>query len=81
MHDESGEFNQVYMRNWVLEVCLDGEWERCQFSQPDEAKNAFADLVMDYGSRLLRASLYSPEGNLLNLHLLQTPAQSVNVRV
>jgi hypothetical protein len=63
------------MQKWVLEVCLDGEWESCLFAQREEAKSAFVDLIADYGARLYRASLVSPEGKMVNLHLMPPPVK------
>jgi len=44
-------------QRFVLRVQLNGEWEECSYSSPDEALAAFAGLAKDYKKAVQRAVL------------------------
>lgn len=55
------------MREWVLRVELDGEWEECKFPTRNEALSTFAALTEDYERNLQRAILFAPASGLESL--------------
>jgi hypothetical protein len=59
------------MDDWNLEVELDGEWERCVFPSPEEADRTLQGLLSDYGTRLSRAKVISPEGRLVKMRTVK----------
>jgi hypothetical protein len=61
---------------WILEVELDGEWECCHFSSIQDAESALQVLLTDYGLRLSRAKLVSPEGKLMKVRAVKQPDQA-----
>jgi hypothetical protein len=52
---------KVAVKNWVLKIELDGEWEQCRFTTRSEALAAFAALAADYDVNLRRAVLLPAE--------------------
>lgn len=64
------------MNNWDLEIELDGEWERCFFSSSEDADRTLQGLLSDYGARLSRAKVISPEGKLLKMRTMKKPQQN-----
>ena len=51
------------MQSWVLKVQVDGEWEACAFGRREEAEATLDGLISDYGERVSKACLRSPQGS------------------
>ena len=52
---------------WILRVKIDREWEEGAFPSRMEAEASLKGLLEDYGSRLERAELISPSGEMEEL--------------
>jgi hypothetical protein len=63
------------MNNWNLEIELDGEWERCFFSSSEEADRTLQGLLCDYGARLSRAKVISPDGKMVKMRAMKKRQQ------
>jgi hypothetical protein len=55
------------VKQWVLKIELNGEWEECCFRTRHEALSAFLALAADY--RLKRAILLTPRAAFAQLPL------------
>lgn len=58
------------MNEWDLEIELDGEWERCVFPSSEDADCTLQGLLSDYGARVSRAKVISPEGKLVKMRAI-----------
>jgi len=54
---------------WVLRVKIDREWEEGAFPNRTEAEASLQGLLQDYGSRIERAELISPSGEMEELSI------------
>ena len=69
------------VRNWVLRVELNGEWEECSFGTRKEAVATFVALAKDYSDNLRAAVLVdSHDGQPTNRGVgsLRRPGEWVN---
>lgn len=60
------------VKDWVLKIELDGEWEECRFKTRREALAAFVALAADYDVNLQRAVLLPAEAEAHLMHTLAT---------